>query len=313
MRVLVVGAGGVGGYYGARLAAAGHDVRFLARGATLEALRREGLTLRSDFGDVRLEQVHAVASGAESGPVDAMLFCVKTYDNGAAAEAAEGAVEAGTVVCSLQNGVDNETFLRHRWPAARVVGGTSRIEAFVESPGIVVQVGAQQDVTVGAFEERDRAAAAAVAEAFRGAGVPVTVADDVIAALWTKLVIIAGLGGVTAYARRGIGEVVQDPALHALLADALQEAEDVGRARGVAVPPGFAQLVLAYAGTQLDPRFRSSMARDVERGRPLEVEAINGAVVGHGEQSGLATPANHVILDALLPLHREALARRDAS
>jgi 2-dehydropantoate 2-reductase len=148
VKVLVAGTGGVGGYYGARLAATGEDVRFMARGATLAALRERGLEVRSDFGDIRLPRVQAVEHGSESGPVDAVLFTVKTYDNEEAASAASGVVADGTAICSLQNGVDSAGFLRDRFPQAVVLGGTSRIEAFVEAPGVVVQRGPQTDLTV---------------------------------------------------------------------------------------------------------------------------------------------------------------------
>ena len=160
VRVLIAGTGGVGGYYGARLAAAGNDIRFLARGAMLDALRAGGLDVRSDLGDVRLERVDATDRiDPADEPVDAVFFVVKNYDNAEASDAIEPAVRDGTIVCSLQNGVDNEAFLMERFPQAAVIGGTSRIEAYIVEPGVVAQRGRQSELTIGAFEAGEQPAA----------------------------------------------------------------------------------------------------------------------------------------------------------
>ncbi len=306
----MAGAGGVGGYYGARLCERGHDVRFLARGPNLEALRERGLLVRSDFGDVVLPAVRAVGTGAESGPVDAILVCVKAYDNEAAAQAVAGAVARGTSICSLQNGVENEAFFGERFPDATVLGGVARVEAFLESPGVVVQRGRISSITVGAFRPQDRPAARALADALAGGPDPVDLADDVRSALWFKLLIIAGIGGVTAYARCSIGELRADPDLRALMVDVFREVDAVAGALRIPLPPDPVDMMVNSVDHLLDPSFKSSMCRDVERGRPLEVGSLNGAVVRFGDRVGVPTPANRRILDALLPLHREALARR---
>ena len=308
MRILIVGAGGLGGYYGARLAAAGTDVRFLARGATLAALRDRGLEVRSDLGDVRLE--HVTAESEPHGPVDFVLFCVKTYDNGSAADAASGAVAEGTAICSFQNGVDNEEFLRQRFPEAVVLGGTSRIEAYREDPSTVVQRGPMHDVTIGAFRVEERSVAARLGTAFDAAGVPVTLAADIVSALWMKLLIICGVGSITAYAGAPWGQVLADERLGRMLRELMDEAAAVARARGVSLQPDLPAAVEANARANLDPGFLSSMARDRLAGRAMEVEALNGAVVRYGEAAGVATPANRAVMDELLPLHRAAMARR---
>src|SRR5438552_4176081 len=168
MRVLIVGTGGVGGYYGARLAAAGNDVRFIARGANLDALRAKGLRLQSDLGDLELPNVQA--SEAADGPVDAVLICVKTYDNESAAKAMEGAVADGTILCSLQNGVDNELFWGERFPPATVIAGTARIVAWLDEPGVIVQKGQDVGVTLGTFQEADLPEAQRLETALREAG-----------------------------------------------------------------------------------------------------------------------------------------------
>ena len=312
VKILVAGTGGVGGYYGARLQQGGHEVHFLARGEKLRALAERGLSMRSDHGDVHLERVHAVADGREAGPVDAVLFCVKAYDNASAADSVAGAVGAGTIVCSLQNGVENEEFLKERLPEATVLGGLARIEAWLDSPGVVVQRGPQTDVTIGAFDPADRPAMESLAGAFAGAGVPVNVETDIRAALWLKLLGICGVGGVTAYCRCPLGEVRSDERLRSLLVGVYQEVEAVARAKSIALPEDVVARVLAYVDHVLDPALKSSMCRDVEAGRPLEIDALNGAIVRMGAEVGVDTPSNRTIVEELLPLHTAALARRQA-
>ena len=307
MRILVVGTGGVGGYYGARLADAGNDVRLVARGANLEALRRNGLELRSDFGDVRIPAVQAAEK--VDTPADAVLICVKTYDNDSAAEAIEHAVGDGTILCSLQNGVDNEVFFSERFPKATVIAGTTRIVAWLEEPGVVEQRGPDVTVTLAPFEASDMPAAERLRDAFAEAEVPIHVSPDAHTILWLKLAGIASVGTLTAYGRTTISNVLADPDLSKLMGDVCSEVVAVAAARGITLPDGICETILGYARSMRE-EFNSSMARDIEAGRPLEVESITGAIVAAGEKAGVPTPANRRILDDLLPLHRAALAER---
>jgi 2-dehydropantoate 2-reductase len=274
------------------------------------ALRSSGLTVLSTHGDLRFPHVNATDRGEDAGPVDAVLFCVKTYDNEAAAGAVAGAVQPGTLVCSLQNGVENEDYLGGRFPAATVLGGVTRLESWLDAPGVVMQRGSLADIVIGAFREADTPAAQSLVDAFQGSPVPARLSADIVGELWTKLLVIAGIGGVTAMCRCSIGEVRHRRDLQTLLIHAMEEVADVAEAHRISVAPGLPESVLASVKTSLDARAKSSMCRDVERGRPLEVESINGAVVRFGAQAGVRTPANSEILDALLPLHRAAMARR---
>jgi 2-dehydropantoate 2-reductase len=313
VRVLIAGAGGVGGYLGARLSQAGNDVTFLARGRTLAALRANGLSVRSDHGDVHLERVSAIErADAEpaSAPADAVLFCVKNYDNDSAADAVAGAVGPATILCSFQNGVESAGFLRERFPEATVLGGVARIEAWTLEPGVIEQRGAFTSLTVGAFGAEHRADADGLARAFAGSPTQVDVTDDIASALWFKLLIIAGIGGVTASYRSAIGDVRSDPERHGLLVDVFTEADAVATAHGSTLPPDPVGMMVNTVDQLLPPEFMSSMCRDVLAGRPLEVEWLNGAVVRFGAERGIAAPANERILDELLPLHRRAMADR---
>lgn len=310
MKVLIAGTGGVGGYYGAWLLKTGHDVWFLARGDNLKALREDGLTVLSSAGDLRFERVQAAEDGGDVAPVDAVLFCVKTYDNATAARAVAPALREGTVICSLQNGVENEAFLSERFPQAVVLGGIARIESWLDGPGVVVQRGQVADLVIGPFDRRDHRAAEEMAAAFDGTPVPVSISNDVVGALWFKLLIISGIGGATAFCRCPIGRVRADDRLRALLMGCFRETEAVAAALGIALPPDPVARIVESVDHYLAPDAKSSMCRDVERGRPLEVEAINGAVVRSGERTGVPTPANREVLDALLPLHRRAMAAR---
>lgn len=310
MRFLIAGTGGVGGYYGARLLQGGHDVWFLARGANLDALRTDGLRLSSDFGDARFEAVQATGDAAEAGEADVVLFCVKTYDNPTAADAIAAAVGNETAIVSLQNGVENEAFLTDRFPLADVLAGVSRIEAWLERPGAVVQRGPQTNVTIGSAQGGPSERAEAIAGAMRQGQIPAEASDAMPLVLWTKLMGICGFGGVSAYCRCTLGEILADESLRDLIVGCWRECSQVARATGIPLPEDAAAAMLHYGETVLRPGFKSSMCRDVERGKPLEVDAINGAVVRFGKEADVETPANQTVLDALLPIHEAAMARR---
>jgi 2-dehydropantoate 2-reductase len=311
MRVLIAGTGGVGGYFGARLQQAGNDVWFLARGENLAALRERGLLLRSDFGDLDLS-VRAVADAVEiDGPVDAVLFSVKAYDDDAMADMIAPSVTAGTSITSVQNGVESGDFLRTRFPHARILGGVARVEGWKEDPGEFSQRGPNNKLVVGAFRPEDRPAVDALGAAFVGTPVVFEATDDIESQLWFKMMSICCVGGITAYCRCPIGQGRTDPVLRPLMDSIAGEVAAVGAARGITFPiPDPVPWVLRYIEEVLRPELKASMCRDVEAGRPLEVQWLNGAIVRFGEAAGIPTPANRTILDALLPLHEAALAAR---
>lgn len=308
MRIAVVGVGGLGGYFGGRLARAGEDVTFIARGATLQALVERGLDVRSAHGDFRVF-VNASDDPASVGAVDLVLFVVKTYDTNAAAAEIAPLVGTETTILSLQNGVGNAERVRQLVGRGHPLGGVAYIEAAVESPGVIAQLSQLQRVIVGELGGGTSPRAERIVEAFRDAGIAAEISRHVVRDMWMKWTFICGYSGVTTVCREPIGPILASPETRELFVAAMREVEAVGRARGIVldsdVVAGALRTVEGFA-----PTAKSSMQRDAERGRPLEIEALSGGVARYGRESGVPTPVNAFIYAALLPAHRAALAAR---
>jgi 2-dehydropantoate 2-reductase len=299
MRIGVMGAGGVGGYFGGRLLQAGHDVTFVARGAHLAALRERGLTLRSPLGDATLA-VRALEDPAGADPVDVVLFAVKLWDTEAAAERIRPLVESGAVVIPLQNGVESVERLGAVLGPTRIMGGTAYIFARIAEPGVIVHTGRVARLRFGPLHPAQRPAAEAFLAAGRTAGIEAELSDDIVRVLWEKFVLLVGVSGTTALARSSIGVVRGDPDLRWLLEAAMREAWAVGRARGVSLPDDLVGQQLTFADG-LAPEVRSSLAGDLEAGSRLEAPWLAGAVARMARGAGLEAPANRAIYAALKP------------
>jgi 2-dehydropantoate 2-reductase len=297
-RVLVYGTGAVGGYFGARLADGGHDVTFVARGETLAALRRDGLTVRlGEDGMLRLPSVRAVAAPADAPPADLILVCVKSYDTPAAAAALRPAVRPDTVVLSLQNGIENEDVLAAGLGLPPLMVAFSRIGVATVAPATIEYSG-RGTIIFGEPDGRDTERARRVAALFAGAGVPHEQRGDVLVAAWEKLAWNAGFNAVTTLTRTSVAEALAAPASRALIVDAMEEVDAVATALGVAVRRWRTERVLEDSVQGL-PDFRTSMLQDLLRGRRLEHDAINGAVVRAARRAGIAVPANRTLLALL--------------
>ena len=300
MRIAVMGAGSVGGYLGGMLARAGHDVSLIARGAHLAAIRESGLRVVRDSEEFT---VHCAATGdpGEIGPVDLALLTVKTYQNSVAIPAMTPMVGPDTVVLCLQNGVDSYLAPADAFGAERVMPGAVYIEAGLDGPGAVRQAGDVVRVVFGepngALSERGKA----IADALNGSGVPAELAADIRAGLWGKFLFIATMAGVTAMVRQTLAELMPRPEWREVVVGCLREVEAAGRANGVNFPPDIHQTTLAYIEDNLAD-LQASMHTDVMAGRPLELEALNGAVVRAGWAGGIPTPINDVIYAMLKPL-----------
>jgi 2-dehydropantoate 2-reductase len=297
MRILIAGTGAVGGYFGGRLARAGLDVVFLARGRNLAALRQHGLTIESIDGDVRLPHVTATDTLAGHAPAGVAIVTVKSYDTAAAAAAIAPVVTPDTLVLSLQNGIENETLLASALGLPPLLGAMTRIGAELVSPGVVRHV-AQGTIFFGETTGHESARTRTLAQLFTSASIRHRLSSNILRLLWDKLSWNASFNAVTALTRTTSGEAARHPATARLLREAMLEVVAVARAQGILLDPTRVDRVVAQAAAHLGT-LRTSMLQDVERGGRLEYDAINGAVVRVGEAIGVATPLNRVLVALL--------------
>jgi len=302
MKIAMMGSGGVGGFFGGRLAKAGYDVTFVARGAHLEAMRANGLTIENEpQGNLHIPHVKATADPASIGPVDLVILSVKLWDTDAAARAISPIVGPSTAVLSLQNGVIKDDILRGHFGAERVMGGVCYVATHIARPGVIHQTGTMQRAIVGEHDGRASDRARALHEALAASGVKAELSADVRRAIWEKYVFLVGLSGSTTSMRATLGPIRSNPRTRAFLHDLMREVVAVGRAHGVALPADFADDRLAF-GDSLPADMTSSMHHDLDRGNPLEVDWLSGGVVQLGEAVGVPTPANRAVRD-ILALH----------
>ena len=299
MRVVMVGAGGVGGYIGVRLAAAGHEVAWLARGATLAALRDRGIALASPQGEVRLPPQRASDDAAALGVADAVIVSVKLYDLAAVAQQLRPLLGAGAAVLPLQNGVDAHAILSEALPGAAPLKGTVSIKSSRSGHGVIVAKSDFCRVKMGEADGKTTARIERLAAALNGCvGVTAAIVPDIEAELWRKFVMLASFSAVACLARATIGEVLASAEARGLMFAATEEAAAVGRARGVALPADIAAAVLAQVEDM--PRDgRPSMLEDLVAGRPLELAYLSGTVVRMGRAAGVPTPIHDVAYRAL--------------
>lgn len=300
MKIAILGSGGVGGYFGGRLAAAGSDVTFIARGAHLDAIRRNGLRLTSPRGDAHIAKPKAVETIAEIGPVDLVLVGVKLWDTEAVAASLAPLAEAGVAILSLQNGVQKDDILRARVPAGAVMGGVAYIAATIAEPGVIAHSGTMQRLVFGEYGGARSARGEAFLQACTEAGIDAEFSDAIERLIWEKFVFLVGLSGTTTLFRTTIGPIREDAGHRAMLLDAMRETVAVGRAKGVPLPEDFAEGRLAFCDT-LPAGMTSSMKTDLERGNRLELPWLSGGVVEMGKAPGIPTPVNAAIADALAP------------
>ena len=299
MRVLVVGAGGVGGYFGARLVRAGTAVTFLARGAHLEAMRRDGLRVRSAVDGDWVVKADAVGDVAGQPAADIVLFCVKSFDTESAAAAIRTVIGPETAVVSLQNGVDNEETLERVLGPGHAVGGVAYVFATIESPGVIAHRLAGR-LVLGELDGRPSPRLERLRAAFAAAGVPVEVVGDIRRALWEKYLMISAQAGTTALSRVPIGVIRAVPETWQMYRAIVEELAAVARAAGVPLGVDVVDsIVTAAAG--LAPEALSSLYHDLVQGRRLELEALHGHAVRLGRRLGVPTPTVLTVYAALKP------------
>ncbi|GAA3354811.1 2-dehydropantoate 2-reductase [Streptomyces antimycoticus] len=300
MRIAVIGAGGVGGYFGARLAAAGDDVTLVARGRHLAAIREKGLTVRSPLGELRVPSEAVVPAISDLESPDLVMVAVKLWDTEDVARQLAPLAEGGAAVVSFQNGVQKDTVLRRHLPAGSVLGGAGYISAFIEEPGVVVHNGTLQRLVFGEYDRTESPRARDFLDRAVAAGIDAEISADIERTIWEKFVFLVGLSGTTSAVRQPIGVVRGDPGSRALLREVMHEVVAVGRAKGVALDPGFADDRLAFCDT-LPAAMTSSMHNDLQHGNRLELGWLSGAVADLGAELGVATPRNRAIADILSP------------
>jgi len=300
MRIAVMGAGGVGGYFGAKLAQAGHDVAFVARGRHLAAMRERGLAVRSALGDVHLPKPAVTDNPATLPPADIVLFAVKLWDTEIAAEAIRPLVAHGGVVVPFQNGVGSVKRISAIVGAERVMGGVAQIAATIAEPGVISHTGTMARLRFGVVLPAQQPAAEALLAACTGAGIDAELVADIRRALWEKFIFLAAFSGLTSVARQPIGVLRADPDLRAALEAAMREAWAVGRAQGIALADDFIAQLMKFADG-LPAEMKSSMLNDLVAGNRLEAPWLCGAVARMATAAGVPAPVHSTLYAALKP------------
>jgi 2-dehydropantoate 2-reductase len=304
MRVAVFGAGGVGAYFGARLAQAGAEVAVIARGPHLDAIRAEGLHVDSVLGDMHVEPVIASASTADVGPVDVVLLGVKTWQVAEASQSFGPLLGPETLVVPLQNGVDTIDVLTSTIGARHVAGGVCGGFCFIVAPGRVRHIGGVTFIKFGELDGRKSARVEALRDAFVRARVDAAVPDDIRVALWEKFLLVVPFGGLGAVTRAPIGVLLTAPTRD-LLARGMREIEALAHANGVPLAADVVERTLAILDA-VNPSGTSSLQRDIAAGKRSELDEWTGAVVRLGKRAGVPTPVHDFLYDCLLPQERRA-------
>lgn len=301
MRILIVGAGALGGLYGTLLARAGHEVTVLARGVAVDTLRANGLTLESaTFGSFSAP-VTVIEDPAEAGETDLIFFAVKAYDLESTARQIAPLVREGVTVLTIQNGVEHPQKLADILGEAAVLPGVVIVSATVRTPGVVTHAGGPALIQLGDTGTPDPDRLERVADVFRSTGAPVETYPDIRPKLWTKFALICAMSGMSALTRLTIAQIFAVPASRQCYRDIMDEVVQVGRASGVDLPVETADTIMTNIEAQNLLNTRGSMAHDLMAGRRIEIDSLNGSVVRLGEQLGVSTPINRVITAALLP------------
>lgn len=293
MKIAIYGSGGVGGFFGARLAQAGNEVHFIARGAHLRAMREKGLKVESALGPVHIAKPSLHEDPSTIGKVDAVLFAVKLWDVESAAQKLKPALHERTIVIPFQNGIESPEILRRHLGAKHVETGVAYIATSISAPGVVTHTGTMQRLLVGP-------AAKEFAQACSAAGIAIEVSDDIERARWEKFVFLVGISSATAVARAPLGVVRADPDLRWLLEESMRETWRLAKKRGVALPDDFIDGRMKHVdGLHAD--MKASLLHDLERGGRLEAPWLCGAVARLSAEAGLDAPVNRSVYAALKP------------
>jgi len=299
MRIAILGSGGVGAYFGGRLAAAGQDVTFIARGAHLAALRTKGLRIESPLGNLTLPGLTATDDTSTAGPKDIVFFTVKLYDSESAIGMLMPLMGPDTLVVPFQNGVDSVDRLMRAVGRRHVAGGTAYVAANITEPGTIKHM-AMNELVFGPLESKQSQLLEGLLDACRKAGINATLSERIMVDIWAKFARLSVYSGITAVTRCPIGPILADPALVTMTEDALHESIAVARSRQVPLAHSLFDEIMA-ALRALDPGTKSSMLIDLERGRRLELPWLSGAIVRIGAEVGVPVPIHRFITTVLQP------------
>jgi len=305
MKIVIMGTGGVGGYYGAMLAKQGHDVTFVARGAHLKAIQEKGLQVKSIFGDFHLRPAKATDNPAQIGPVDLILICTKTYDTDESVQKIKPIVGKETTVLSLQNGVDAVERIGKVVGADHIVAGATWISSAVEAPGVIKHVSDFRRVVIGELNGQRTPRIEAIYDAFKQTGVTIELSENILKILWTKFVFISSASGFGSLTRLPMAEFRNIPETRALIISLMREVEAVARAQGVTLDANVVEQALGFMDNA-GPHIKASMQLDVESGHRTEIESMIGVINRKGRELGVPTPVADAIYALILPLDIKA-------
>lgn len=303
MRIAVMAAGAVGGYFGARMAAAGHDVFFIARGAHREAIEKNGLKIESVHGDLTLPKVNVTDDPAKVGPVDVVLFAVKLWDTEKAAEQARPLVGANTRVITLQNGIDSVERIAPILGADNTIGGAAYIATTIAAPGVISHTSSFARIRFGRADKKPDATLQAFVDAGKAAKLDIDLSADIERERWEKFAFLTAMAGSTAALRAPVGVIRADPETLAFFRALMEEAFAIAKAKGVSLDPNYLDDRMKFVTTQVEPGMKASMAHDLERGNRLELDWLAGKVRELGRALGIPTPASDTVY-IVLKLHR---------
>jgi 2-dehydropantoate 2-reductase len=303
MRIAAMAAGAVGGYFGARMAAAGHEVFFIARGANLEAIKKNGLQIESVHGDLHLRKVHVTDDPATVGPVDIVLFAVKLWDTETAAELTRPLVGPNTRVITLQNGIDSVERVAPILGADNTIGGAAYIATVIASPGVIKQTSQFAKMRFGRADKKPDAVLQAFVEAGKAAKIDIDISADIECERWEKFAFLTAMSGATSALRSSIGPIVADPELRAFFRKLMEETLAIGKAKGVPLDPAYIDEQMNFVLTKMEPGMKASMAHDLDRGNRLELDWLSGKVRELGRALNVPTPASDTVY-TVLKLHR---------
>lgn len=309
MKILIMGTGGVGGYYGGLLAQHGHDVTFIARGAHLDAIRREGLKVKSVHGDFTVFPASAAEDPVEAGEMDLILFCVKTYNTEESARAIRPVVGPQTIVMSLQNGIDAAERIGNVVGMEHLLGGATWLSSAVEAPGMIRQVSQFRRIAFGELSGGKSKRMEWVSEAFNGTGITVEASENIQKVLWTKLVFIAAISSLGSLTRLPLGDYRAIPQTRSLLTQIMKEVESVARAHNVQLDEDVVERWLEFIDNSA-PQIKPSMQLDIESGHRTELESMIGVVSRKGQELSVPTPAIDFVYASLLPIEQKAQGRQ---